>query len=204
MPLALAPGWEAAQPYAIGLLFLGLATFVAIGALSHEEDRAWSATIIYLALGIVAAVGLNLLDIAPLDPFTDYALIERVTELALIVAIFAAGLAVERQINTRKWRSLAMLLLVVMPATIALIALFATQAMGLSLGAAIILGAVWTVVSERRPEATSDTTDSPPRDAAVEDDAATPAHALADDGAAPRDRTAVGAVAAAEPEPARR
>ena len=142
MPLALAPGWEAAQPYAVGLLFLGLATFVAIGALSHEHDRAWSATIIYLVLGVVAAIGLNALDIAPLDPFTDFLLIERVTELALIVAIFAAGLAVERQINTRKWRSLAMLLLVVMPATIALIALFATQAMGLSLGAAIILGAM--------------------------------------------------------------
>ena len=140
--IALAPGWEAAEPYAVGLLFLGLATFVAIGALSHEHDRAWSATIIYLVLGVVAAIGLNWLDIVPLDPFGDAMLIQRVTELALVVAIFAAGLAVERQIDRRQWRSLAMLLLVVMPATIALVALFATQAMGLSLGAAIILGAM--------------------------------------------------------------
>ena len=142
MPLALGPGWEAAEPYALGLLFLGLATFVAIGALSHEHDRAWSATIIYLVLGGVAAVGLNLLDIAPLDPLRDEQLIQRVTELALIVAIFAAGLAVEREISRRKWLSVALLLLVVMPATIGIIALFGTQVMGLSLGAAIILGAM--------------------------------------------------------------
>ena len=142
MPLALGPGWEAAEPYALGLLFLGLATFVAIGALSHEHDRAWSATIIYLVLGGVAAVGLNVLDIAPLDPLQDEQLIQRVTELALIVAIFAAGLAVEREISRRKWVSVAVLLLVVMPATIGIIALFGTQVMGLSLGAAIILGAM--------------------------------------------------------------
>ena len=142
MPVALSPGWEAAAPYAIGLLFLGLATFVAIGALSHEEERAWSATIIYLVLGAIAAIGLNLLDLRQLDPFTDVVLIQRVTELALIVAIFAAGLAVEREINRRKWQSVAVLLLVVMPATIGLVALFATQAMGLSLGAAILLGAI--------------------------------------------------------------
>lgn len=142
MPLALGPGFEAAEPYALGLLFLGLATFVAIGALSHEEERAWSATIIYLVLGVAAAAGLSVLDIAPLDPLKDDQLIQRVTELGLIVAIFAAGLSVEREVSRRKWLSTAMLLLIVMPATIGLIALFATQAMGLSIGAAIILGAM--------------------------------------------------------------
>lgn len=142
MPVALAPGWEVVEPYALGLLFLGLATFVAIAALSHEHERAWSATIIYLALGATAAIAMGLLDVAPLDPFDHAVLIKRVTELGLVVAIFAAGLAVEKQITRRQWRSVAMLLLIVMPATIALVAAFATLAMGLSLGAAIILGAI--------------------------------------------------------------
>src|SRR3712207_3206347 len=83
-----------------------------------------------------------LLDVTPLDPFANAILIQRVTELALIVAVFAAGLAVEREISRRKWLSVAMLLLVVMPATIAAIALFASEVMGLSLGAAILLGAI--------------------------------------------------------------
>ena len=142
MPVALGPGWEPVEPYALGLLFLGLATFVAIAALSHEEERAWSATVVYLVLGVVAAGGMALLDVAPLDPFENAILIQRVTELALVVAVFAAGLAVEREIRRRQWYSVALLLLVVMPATIAAIALFASEVMGLSLGAAILLGAI--------------------------------------------------------------
>ena len=142
MPLALGPGWEPVEPYALGLLFLGLATFVAIAALSHEQERAWSATVVYLALGLVAAVGLNVLDVDQLDPFEDEILVERVTELAIIVAIFAAGIAVERGIDRRKWLSVARLLVIVMPLTIAAIALFGTQVMGLSLGAALLLGAI--------------------------------------------------------------
>ena len=48
----------------------------------------------------------------------------------------------QRVVSLRQWRSVAVLLLVVMPITIGLVALFATQVMGLSLAAAVILGAV--------------------------------------------------------------
>jgi NhaP-type Na+/H+ or K+/H+ antiporter len=142
VPAAAARGLELADPYAVALLFVGLALFVAIGALSHEHDRAWSAAVVYLALGAVAALGLWVLGVDPLDPLEDAIVVERVTELALIVAIFAAGLSIERQITRRQWGSVALLLLFVMPATIALVAVFATQALGLSLGAAIVLGAI--------------------------------------------------------------
>ena len=143
MPVALAPGWDAVEPYALGLLFLGVVMFVAIGALSHEHERAWSASVVYLLLGVVGAVGLGVLDIAPLDPLgSDDLFVQRLTEFALVVAVFAAGLSVESQIGRRKWTNVAVLLAVVMPITIALIALFGIYAMGLSAGAAILLGAI--------------------------------------------------------------
>jgi len=141
--VALASGWDVAEPFAIGVLFAGAVVFVAIGALSHEHERAWSATVVYLALGVLAAAGLRVLDVAPLDPLGRHVLVvQRLTELALIVAVFAAGLAVEGSLSRRKWASVALLLGVVMPATVALVALFGVWVMGLSTGAAILLGAI--------------------------------------------------------------
>ena len=50
--LAAGPGLDWADPYAAGLLVVGLAVFAAIGALSHQADRAFSASLIYLASGL--------------------------------------------------------------------------------------------------------------------------------------------------------
>lgn len=140
--IALDPGLHAGDAYAIGLLFAGVAIFVAIGALSHEHERAWSAAVIYLGLGLVAAVGLNILDVAPLDPLKGNRVAERISEIAILLAVFTAGLSIERLVSQRQWRSVAVLLVIVMPLTIAAVALFATQAMGLSLAAAVLLGAI--------------------------------------------------------------
>jgi NhaP-type Na+/H+ or K+/H+ antiporter len=78
----------------------------------------------------------------PLDPEGDHALLERLAELALIVAVFAAGLTIEKDVRRRSVLSVALLLGIVMPLTIAAIALFGMWAMGLSFGAALLLGAV--------------------------------------------------------------
>ena len=140
--LAAERGFSFAELYALGLLFLGVAVFAAIGALSHERERAFSASAIYLALGLVAAVGLELLGVPWIDPFADASLVEHLSELAVIIALFSTGLKLDRELSWRAWSSVARLLILVMPATIAAVALFGTQVMGLSLGAAIVLGAV--------------------------------------------------------------
>jgi sodium/hydrogen antiporter len=140
--VAIDTGFSIADEYALGLLGFGFALFAAIGALSHEEERAFSASIIYLGLGVLAAGALSLLGIPALDPKSDAGLIEHVTELALIVAVFSTGLAVERRLSWQGWRSVAGLLGIVMPLSIGAVALFGVLVMELSLGAAIILGAV--------------------------------------------------------------
>ena len=96
----------------------------------------------YLALGVLASVGLGVLGVDRLDLITNHVVFEHVTELALVIAVFGAGLAVERQISRRSKLVITALLLVVMPLTIAAITAFGVLAMGLPFAAALLLGAI--------------------------------------------------------------
>jgi NhaP-type Na+/H+ or K+/H+ antiporter len=135
-------GFSFADEYVAGLLFIGIAVFAAIGALSHERERAFSASLVYLALGVGAAVAVEALGIAWLDPLADAEVIEHVAEAAVIIALFATGLKLDRPLDWGSWGGVARLLAVAMPLTIAGVAVFGTAVMGLSLGAAITLGAI--------------------------------------------------------------
>lgn len=135
------PGFHFADPYAFGLAFAGIAVFAAVGALSHQHERAFSASVIYLVLGLAAATVIDVLGVSWIDPVADSSLLEHVSELAVVIALFATGLKLERALERRLAIDMARLLGVVMPLTIAAVALFGTAVMGLSLGAAVILGA---------------------------------------------------------------
>ena len=123
------------------MLFVGLAVFAGVAALSHQHERAFSASLIYLVLGLGAAALLGLTRIEWLDPIRNASLVERATEFAVIVALFATGLRLDRPLRPAAWGSVSRLLGVVMVLTIAAVALFGWGVMGLSLGAAVILGA---------------------------------------------------------------
>ncbi|MEX0620556.1 MAG: cation:proton antiporter [Solirubrobacterales bacterium] len=129
-------GFASAEPYAIGLFFAGIVLFTAIWILSSHRRRSFSPAAVYLVLGAIASGGLHLL-----DPIEQSLLIERLTEFAVIVALFGAGLRIDRRLGWSRWRSTVLLIVIVMPLTIGAVALFASTLMGLSLGAAIILGA---------------------------------------------------------------
>jgi NhaP-type Na+/H+ or K+/H+ antiporter len=141
-PVAAERGFSFADPYVVGLLFCALAVFAAIGALSHERERAFSAAIIYLGLGAAAAVAIEVFDIAWVDPLEDAELVERLSELAVIIALFGTGLKLDRPLDWASWSGVARLLGIAMPLTIAGVVAFGTGLMGLSLGAAIVLGAI--------------------------------------------------------------
>lgn len=141
MPIAADRGFSFADPYAIGLLFGGAVLFAAVVALTKERERAFTSAVIYLLFGALAAVGLDLLGIELLDPLADARVIERLAEFAVIVALFGAGLRIDRPMGWVRWRSSLLLLAFVMPLTIGGVALWGVGVMGLSLGAAVILGA---------------------------------------------------------------
>jgi NhaP-type Na+/H+ or K+/H+ antiporter len=121
---------------------LGAAAVSGAVAMTRQERWGFSPSIVYVALGAIGAVALSLLGVAPIDPEHDHVLVERLTELALIVAVFSAGLTIEREVRRRSWVSIGILLTVVMPLTILAIAAFGVWAMSLPFGAALLLGAV--------------------------------------------------------------
>ena len=139
--LAAERGFSFADAYPIGLLFAGVAMLAAIGALSHQHERAFSAALIYLGLGSAAAVVIGLSGVGWVDPIEDSTLVETLSELALVIALFATGLKLDRPLTRLAWAGVGRLLLIAMPLTIAAVAVFGMEVMGLSLGAAIVLGA---------------------------------------------------------------
>lgn len=141
-PIAAARGFDFADLYAVGLLAVGVVVFVAISALSQQRDRAFSAAVVYLVMGALASMLFQRLGVELLDPLRNAPVIERAAELAVIVALFSAGIRLDRPLTRSAWASTRRLILVAMPLTVAGVALFAHTVIGLSLGAAIVLGAV--------------------------------------------------------------
>lgn len=135
-------GFEVADLYSIGLVVAGVALLAAVVALSQQRERAVSAAVVYLVMGAGISLGLSMLGLDLLDPFDDSDFIERAAEFAVIVALFSAGVRLDRTLTLAGWASTVRMIGIVMPLTIAGIAAFANLAMGLSLGAAIVLGAV--------------------------------------------------------------
>jgi NhaP-type Na+/H+ or K+/H+ antiporter len=161
LPFAASRGFSFADPYAIGLVFVGAVLLAAVVALTKERERAFTSAIVYLVFGAVASAALSLLGVEILDPFSDYEVIEHLAEFAVIISLFGAGLRIDRPLGLKAWRSPLLLLVIAMPVTIAGIAAWGTAVMGLSLGAAVILGAA---LAPTDPVLASDVQVGPPGD----------------------------------------
>ncbi len=94
----------------------------------------------YMAAGaLLGPLGAGMLD---LDIMGDAPVIEVLTEIAVIVSLFTAGLKLRLPVSDRRWRSALLLASVALPLTIAGIAAFGVVAAGLPLAAAVLLGAI--------------------------------------------------------------
>lgn len=98
-----------------------------------------STAMFYLAAGY--ALGPGGWGILP-SPWLHAQLLERITEVALLISLFAAGLKLGVPILDRRWYQPLRLALISMAMTTALLAAFAVPLLGLSLGAAILLGSI--------------------------------------------------------------
>ena len=118
-----------------GLLLLGIAL---VG--SYVKRLPFSTAILYLAVGYgLGPLCFGLIDI---DPIRQAAFIERVTEVAVIVSLFTAGLKLRIPLSDRRWRGPVRLAFGSMTLTVAAIAAAGVYGMGLSWGAAILMGAI--------------------------------------------------------------
>lgn len=117
----------------IGLLLVAMAL-----AGSVLKRLPLSASLLYLGVGF--AVGR--LGLGHLKPLEHAALLERVTEAAVIISLFSAGLKLRLPLKDPQWRVSLRLALGAMVLTVGMVTLVGVGALGLPLGAAVLLGAI--------------------------------------------------------------
>ena len=141
--IARAPGW-AWEPGLYELLLLVGGTVVLVGAvlLSIQRGRPFSAALAYLTVGMLVGLLLRMFGEPWYDPLDDAEFFSRAAEIAVIVSLFGAGVKLDRPFSWRGWRTTVLLLAVAMPLTIAGMALIGSWVIGMTVGSAILLGAV--------------------------------------------------------------
>ncbi len=115
------------------LLFMGLTS-------SRLKLLPVTPAIIYLAAGLL--VGPTVLNLFHFNPLKESALLEVLTEVAVLISLFSAGVKMPVPFNITRWRTPMLLATVSMTASVALVAVFAYYVFGLPPGACVLLGAI--------------------------------------------------------------
>ncbi|UCV02220.1 cation:proton antiporter [Dechloromonas denitrificans] len=118
------------------LLVGGLLLFMALTTSRLKVSSA----IIYLAVGLL--VGPTVLNVFHFNPLKQSALLEVLTEVAVLISLFSAGVKMPAPLSFKRWRTPVLLATVSMTASVAMVAAFAYYLFDLPLGACILLGAI--------------------------------------------------------------
>ena len=121
-------------------LFLGilLITMVLAGTLLTRLPM--SSAMIYLAAGY--ALGPEGLAVITANPVRYAGVLELAAEVAVLISLFSVGLRMGVPLRDRRWWLPARLAFISMTLTVGLIAVVGVWGLGLSLGAAVLLGAI--------------------------------------------------------------
>jgi len=96
--------------------------------------------IIYLAVGLL--VGPMVLNVFHFNPLKESALLEVLTEVAVLISLFSAGIKMPVPVSFARWRTPILLASVSMAVSVGMVAAFAYYLLGLPLGAGVLLGAI--------------------------------------------------------------
>ncbi len=96
--------------------------------------------IIYLAVGLL--LGPTVLNVFHFNPLKQSALLQVLTEVAVLISLFSAGVKMPVPFSLTRWRTPILLATVSMAITVGMIAAFAYYFLGLPLGAGVLLGAI--------------------------------------------------------------
>jgi NhaP-type Na+/H+ or K+/H+ antiporter len=99
-----------------------------------------TSAIVYLAVGMIA--GPMVLNAFHFNPLQQSGLLETLTEVAVLISLFAAGVKMPVPFSFPRWRTPILLAFISMSVTVVLVAAFAHYQLGLALGAAVLLGAI--------------------------------------------------------------
>lgn len=128
------------ENYNLLLLICGIAFL--FGAIFPVIFKRTPISLPMLQVTFGAIVGYFWITLTFLNPIENGVLIEKLTEFVVIVSLVSAGIKIDTPLTWRAWNPTARLLLITMPIGIFSMAVLGYYAFGLTLGAAILLGAV--------------------------------------------------------------
>lgn len=96
--------------------------------------------IIYLAVGLL--LGPTVLNVFHFNPLKQSALLQVLTEAAVLISLFSAGVKMPVPVSFARWRTPMLLATLAMAITVGLVAAFAYYFLDLPLGAGVLLGAI--------------------------------------------------------------
>lgn len=99
-----------------------------------------TSSILYLVFGLL--VGPSALHLFHFNPLQESALLETLTEVAVLISLFSAGVKMPVPFNLPRWRTPILLATVSMGITVGLVAAFCYYLLDLPLGAGVLLGAI--------------------------------------------------------------
>ncbi|HYD53603.1 MAG TPA: cation:proton antiporter [Gemmatimonadaceae bacterium] len=137
-----------------GLLLIGMAA--ASGWIARLP---LTTAILYLGVGVL--MGPLVGGVIGVEPVRHAAILERVTEIAVLVSLFGAGLKLRQRASDPRWQLPLRLATLSMGITVALVAVAGVLGLGLSVGAAVLLGAI---LAPTDPVLASDVQVAHPRD----------------------------------------
>jgi NhaP-type Na+/H+ or K+/H+ antiporter len=125
---------------ALWFLLLG-ALLLARGLTSSILKRLpFTPAIVYLAVGLL--IGPTMLGVFHFNPLKDSALLQVLTEVAVLISLFSAGVKMPVPVSFARWRTPILLASLSMTISVGLVAAFAHYLLGLPLGAGVLLGAI--------------------------------------------------------------
>lgn len=126
--------------FTLGCIIVGALLIVMTLSGSFIARLPLSAAMLYLGVGVaIGPLGLGLLK---LDALKNVALLERLTEVAVLISLFTAGMKLKLPLTDPRWRIPVQLATVSMVATVGAITALGVWGLGLPLGAAVLLGAI--------------------------------------------------------------
>jgi NhaP-type Na+/H+ or K+/H+ antiporter len=128
-------------PEHVAMATMGAGIILAFWIPRFFSGREPASSALLMAIGMLAFGFVPGMPSVP-DPRTSPGLWERLSELAVIVALFGTGLKIDNLTNYRRWQPTVRMLLVAMPLTILAVSLLGYWLAGMTLAGAILLGAV--------------------------------------------------------------
>ncbi|MFO7993203.1 MAG: cation:proton antiporter [Marinobacter sp.] len=121
-------------------ILLGSLLLVVGFTASYIKTVPATSAMVYLFIGfVVGPMGFGLFHFNPLE---ESALLELMTEIAVLISLYCAGVKMPAPVTFKRWRNPLQLAVVSMTLTVGLVAIFGYYWLALPFGAAVLLGAV--------------------------------------------------------------